>query len=215
MIPLTKQAGAIDEVQKLVWNPSSGPMENLLRIVENSAIIFGGGILAGILFVLKSWNISPSRFGRMIDEANGFKDLSDLAHMDVKGVAEKAADSIQGHAGAGTGGGWASPVVIEQKKAGDFVPALNKSAIGPASLFSTRTGMIAAFMAFFGWIVKGLLSPDSKLSGLLRAAGVWWLESDNSPGASEGPKGKAQKPAPTKKTPKQQLEETVDRILGA
>ena len=213
MIPLTKRADLaddfVDKAKTLIWDPARGPVESLFRLAENSLVVFGGGPLAFLLISLKLAGFPPSRIGRMIDQGNGLTSLTDFMAMDHQKAADEIAGQIESHVQTSGGFGYRSMVSDSWgAKKSRLEPELKKSAI----LGVGRAGIAAVFIAAFGWLAKALMSPTSIISKLLRGAVVVGVESQEDDPAKPT---KSKEPAATKQTPKQQLENLVDRILGA
>lgn len=211
MIPLTKHADDwMEKIQHSIWDPNDGPLENLFRIGENYLIIFGGGPFAFLLLALKAMRMSPSSIGRMIDQGQSLTSVEDFLNMDHKKAAEEIAQRLESDSG-GKSGFRPGSVVSDDWAKGDFVAPIQKTAVGMSTLFG-KYGMTAAFMAAFGWLAKALMG-DGIIAKILRGGTVAWMDSKNEVSEDAAPAHKTTNKA-TKQTPRQQLEERVERILG-
>lgn len=233
-IPLTKQANVAIDIAGAVadglWDENDGPMENLFRLIENYKIIFGGGPLSILLIVLKGFGIGPSQIGRWIDEQNGFKTINDVVGMNQEAVAQKIAQKIESVAGDQAGADQHVHDGAELGKTSDFSDGVFKYGrkshriTGPGlleRLFGrrrshdydyTRIGKAGLFTVALAWLTKSLMSTESVLAKILRG-GIAGLTDHVKDDDKAGNQSQA-KPAPTKKTPKMQLEDTIDQILG-
>lgn len=223
-IPLSKQAfdfgGAIEEA---VWDPNAGPMENLLQLAENIGIIFSGGWAAWIAIALEGIGIDLGLLGRFIDRALGLRQLSDLLDHGPSVLAEAGAQVFESGADVMSGGaaqpedgdGFGSPLGAATEV------SLTKLGYGLYGRgYGGRSKIVRVLTWFFGSLFGWLANPTSKLSKAVRAAGIVGAVGihqgfKNWSGPETRSKMGPAEQSPHQTTRQEQLESTVDQILGA
>lgn len=70
-----------DGIKDFFWKPESGPIENLLGLVEYGYMFLGGFWGKAAIMLATLMGLSIRDFGRKLDSMLGLRDLKDLANM--------------------------------------------------------------------------------------------------------------------------------------